>query len=80
MCTRDEPPVPLLSSLDLQDKISALSAKTAFMGVAVHALMSGDTLYGDKITFGARLIFDDFENELIEISDNVGKLRTVLEV
>jgi len=42
--------------------------------------MSGDTLYGDKITFGARLIFDDFENELIEISDNVGKLRTTMEV
>lgn len=64
-----------MTAFDLADQLNDLSIKTAFMGTAVHALMTDGSGWSDKVCYGGSLIFRDLEQQLDQLSDAVRQLE-----
>ncbi len=64
----------VVTPLDLSENLSHISAKVAFLRVAIYASAMHDDPWSDKAAFGSELIFCDLEGQLDAISDKVRKL------
>lgn len=64
-----------MTTFDLADQLNDLSIKTAFMGAAVHALMTDGSSWSDKICYGGSLVFRDLEQQLDQLSSEVRQLE-----